>query len=267
MRPFCQLLALSCVLSIVSVATAWAEPIVCDLRTTTSSCTINGGIFSVFEVHPAGTGVIDSFVRVQEKDTEQGYNTSYRPVQFDEKTDPNHTRDLQVSELGSVMIGTTAYAAFYLDINEPAGGGKEFLTLDQLELFTTNSPMRTGYVGTANTPDGSLPGTTKVYDLDATGDNYVQLDYNRIGKGSGSSDLVFYYPIAAFTGTYVNLFSQFGNIDGSANKFTSEAGFEEWFALQRSVSISEIPEPGTLTLLGGGLLGLARRYKRRAQSL
>ncbi len=263
MRVLYNSLVLSFALAAVPVATASAATI-CDL-TTQTSCTINGGIFEVFVVQPAGTGVIDAFVRIQETGTEQGYNTSYRPVQFDEKTDPNHTRDLQVAELGSVMIGTTAYAAFYLDINEPAGGGKEFLTLDQLELFTTNFPMRTGYTGTPNTADGSLPLTTKIYDLDSDGDSYVQLDYNRIGGGSGQSDMVFYYPLAAFTGTYVNLFSQFGQIDGNGNKFPSEAGFEEWFALQKTVGISEVPEPGTMGLLGVGLLGLARRYQKRAR--
>ena len=267
MSRFYKFVWLACGLSIGFCANASADPI-CDLRTTTSTCTINGGIYSVFEVHPAGTGVIDSFVRIQDNVTEQGYNTSYRPVQFDEKTDPNFTRDLQVSELGSVMIEGEAFAAFYLDINEPAGGGKQYLTLDQLELYGTNMPMRTNYVGTANTADGSLDGatTTKLYDLDDEVDNYVQLDYNRIGSGSGSSDMVFYYPMAALVPyQYVNLFSQFGNINGSTNKFTSEAGFEEWFALQRTVGVSEIPEPGTLTLLGVGLLGLARRYQRRAE--
>lgn len=181
-----------CVLAGIAVlvgsASASAAPIVCDL-TTETTCSIGVGIFSVYEVHPSGTGVIDSFLRVQDKDSEQGYNTSYRPVQFDEKTDPNFTRDLRLTEVGTTMIDGTADATFYLDINEPANS-KEPLTLDQLEIFTSNSGMLHGYTGVANTGSGSLPTATKIYDMDTTGDNYVQLSYNLIGKGSGSSDMV-----------------------------------------------------------------------------
>src|SRR3954462_14670249 len=89
----------------VSASTA---PIVCDL-TTATTCTIGDGIFSVYEVHPAGTGVVDSFLRLQHKGTEQGYNTSYRQVEFDEKKDPNFTRDLQLTEIGTTMIGQILY--------------------------------------------------------------------------------------------------------------------------------------------------------------
>ena len=261
MRPCFRLLLLALGFSVLPLATASAGTI-CDL-TVLDSCTINGGIFAVEVIHPAGTGVIDSFVRVQQKGTEQGYNTTYRKVQFNEKKDPNFTRDLLLSEVGTTIIGGIPYATFFLDINEPASKNKETITLDQLELFTTDLPNRTGYTGVPNTASGSLPGTTKVYDMDADGDNLVQLSYNKIGGGSGSSDMVFYLPMSLFTGDYVNLFSQFGNIDGNAMKAQSQAGFEEWFTL-KEVQETAIPEPGTMALLGVGLLGLARRYQKRA---
>jgi hypothetical protein len=249
--PFSLVLALSAVCS--------AESIICDLSVV-SSCTINGAIFATTSIQPAGTGVIDSFVRIQNKGTEQGYNTSYRAVQFDEKKDPNHTRDLQLSEVGTTIINGAEYATFYLDINEPGADPKQYLTLDQLEVFTTSLPNRTGYEGIANTDSGSLPGTGKIYDLDAGGNNSIQLSYNLFGGGSGKSDMVFYLPISLFTGTYVNLFSQFGSIDASGNTYKSEAGFEEWFAKKRtSTSITAVPEPGTIALVSVGLLRLRRR--------
>jgi hypothetical protein len=274
MGPASRDLLLVCLLTFVAFTPAFTSPIVCDLRTE-DSCAINGGIFAAVELQPTGTGVINSFLRVQEKGTEQGYNTSYRPVQFDEKTDPNFTRDLSIAEVGITTIGGLDYATFYLDINEPSAREKEFLTLDQLELFTTDETLRTGYTGTANTSSGDLPGTTKIYDLDFGADNYVQLSYNRFAGGSGQSDMAFYLPMSLFTGNYVNLFSQFGIIDNNPNKFGadkpfgSEAGFEEWFSVESASGgqpppvITAVPEPATLALVGIGLLALTRHARKR----
>jgi hypothetical protein len=254
------------VFGLVSLTTATAEPIVCDLRTE-GSCAIGSAIFSTVELQPTGTGVIDAFLRVQNKGTEQGYNTSYRDLQFDEKTDPNFTRDLLLTEVGTTSIDGVLYATFYLDINEPGASGKDFLTLDQLEIFTSDLAMRTNYSGVVNTETGALPGTIKIFDLDANGDSYIQLSYNLFGGGSGQSDMAFYLPISLFSGEYVNLFSQFGTVDGSQSKSASEAGFEEWFTRAADEGggsgVAEIPEPGTLGLMGVGLLMLRRRYQSK----
>src|SRR5215510_10853930 len=70
----------------------------CDLYTSSSSCLFNGAIYDVVAPHPTGTGVVQSFLRVQQNGTEQGFNTDARPmlcdgVTCDDKTDPNFTRN------------------------------------------------------------------------------------------------------------------------------------------------------------------------------
>src|SRR3954470_351294 len=55
------------------------------LGTPVTSGTINGATFTSEAIHPAGTGVYDPFLTIQRNNSEQGYNTSASPTQFDEK--------------------------------------------------------------------------------------------------------------------------------------------------------------------------------------
>jgi len=224
---------------------------ICDLRTTTTgTCTdtsftgtgytAGDAKFFTDEQHPAGTGFIDSFVRIQQNGWEQGYNTSARPIETNPlmtvKTDPNYTRNLTLGEVGTkVLADGLTYREFFLDVNEPAAtnGNKNWITLDQLEVFASHKgSLNDYYYATDNTlgpnsGDGLLQGggtSKKIYDMDSAGDNFIQLDYLVKGSGSGSSDMVFYLKDSLFTGyassDYVYLFSQFGDIKGNvSNKF------------------------------------------------
>lgn len=260
---------------LVAAAGGASAGTICDLTTATAttdvSCTINGGIFQTNEQHPTGTGYIDSFLRVQQKGSEQGYNTSGRPVQFDEKTDPNFTRDLTLSSIGTKTINGTVYREFFLDVNEEASrNGKNFITLDQLEVFTSNTASLTGAYsngGIANSgATGSLAGATKIYDLDNGTDNFVQIDYLVKGSGSGSSDMAFYLADSLFKDRYVYLFSQFGKIDNNNAKYASGAGFEEWFTKSATPPVNTaVPEPASLVLFGTGLAAAAWRRRRSMQ--
>jgi len=256
-----------------------------DLRTG-GSAIINGGLFYTDEQHPTGTGFIDSFLRIQQNGWEQGYNTSARPVEdsVQVKVDPNFTRNLTLGEVGTKTIGGVLYREFFLDVNEPAAGNKNWITLDQLEIYGSNMANLNQYCGgTANTGSGDLGaqasgvcGTanynndaTKLYDLDTGTNNFVQIDYLLMGSGSGSSDLVFYLRDSLFTGySYVYLFSQFGDLTLTKNNnlYESGAGFEEWFTKSSTIpppNITSMPEPTTLVLLGSGL-ALAWHRRRRA---
>src|SRR5262245_14920052 len=94
-----------------------------DLTTLGSSGHLGDAVFAQTNVHPAGSGAIHSFLRLHghgHKDggVEQGYNTDARPLEFNEKKDHQHTRSLNLDDVGTVNIGGTVYREFLLDINE-----------------------------------------------------------------------------------------------------------------------------------------------------
>ncbi len=247
----------------------------CDLYAAASSCLFNGGIYNVVAPHPTGTGVVQSFLRVQQKGTEQGFNTDARPmtcdgVTCDDKTDPNFTRNLLTSDVPVVTINGHTYRQFFLDINEPASQGntQNLLTLDQVEVYVSNNASLTTH---SSSSGGSLTGATKVYDMDSGNtDNFVNLDYVLVGGGSGTGDMVLYVPDdGLFSGNqYVYLFSQFGctTCSGGGNgqnawtKYQSQAGFEEWWVKGSVNTQTTVPEPGTLMLFG---TAIAAAYARR----
>jgi hypothetical protein len=196
-----------------------------DLTTRGSAGMINDAIFRQYDARPTGTGVINSFVRLQaagaKATVEQGYNTDARPLQFDENKSPQFTRSLHLGDVPLVNIGGVPYREFLLDINQKSS--QPLLSLDELRLYVSDSASLTGYNAAAKTLGGLAP----VYDLDAGGDNWVKLDY-RLNSGSGAGDMLFYVPDRLFgaSGSAANvyLYSKFGvNLAGNA-------GFEEWAA-------------------------------------
>jgi hypothetical protein len=194
-------------------------PAVLDLTAHGSSGEINGALFQQYDARPTGTGLIDSFLRIQgassKNGTQQGYNTDARPLQFDENKSPQFTRSLRAADLPDVDIGGVLYKEFLLDINQKSS--QPYLSLDRVQIFTSGDPKLTGYDAAAHT----FPGRTPIYDMDAGGDNAVKLDY-RLNTGSGSGDMLLYLPSRLFAGEYVTLYSQFGG------QYAANAGFQEW---------------------------------------
>jgi hypothetical protein len=206
-------------------------PSTLDLTTPGSSGVINDAIFSQSDTQPTGTGLIDSFLRLQGNPNqsggvEQGYNTDARPLQFDELNSANFTRSLPLSEIPLVQINGTFYRVFLLDINQKSS--QPFLSLDQLRFYLSGSPTLNGYDAGSQTLGNLAP----VYDMNPGGgtDNWVKLDYS-LNHGSGSGDMLLYVPESVFSTPgapsgpqFVTLYSQFGV------HFAGNSGFEEWAA-------------------------------------
>src|SRR5262249_55615483 len=143
-----------------------------DLTTAGSFGSLGGAIFRQIDTQPAGSGVLDSFVRLQAKNASagvaQGYNTDARPLQFDEQTGKTFARSLLLSDVPTVNIGGSLYREFLLDINQT--NSQPLLSLDALRFYTGASPSLSGYNSTTKQMAGQAP----VFDLGP--DNWIALN-------------------------------------------------------------------------------------------
>ncbi len=233
------------IIAVVAVSSTHADTL--DLTTPGAWGTINGANFQQHSEGAGGSGNIDAFVRIQFTGVEQGYNTDYRPVQFNEDTSATFNHSLLLSDVPLVTNGGTSFRQFFLDINQ---GGQNLLSLDDLEIALHASGNLIGYSTIFASP---------IYDMNAPGeDNWVKLDYS-INAGSGAGDMLAYIPdsffmdeFGAYLNDYVYLYSKFGE------NFPADNGFEEW---AHGVGGPVIPEPAMVCLLGLGALGLVRRRR------
>jgi hypothetical protein len=220
-----------------------------NLTTAGASGYINGGYFIQVPNQSTGTGVIDPFVRIKAKESEQGYNTNWRSDQgnkteFDELTNLTDTHALLLSNIGIKNINGTDCLQFLLDINQDKNENKDgqLISLDKLEIYQTDTAYLHDYTNSYSTDwAGKL-----IYSMDAIQNYSIILNYE-LNAGSGSGDMYAYIPVSLLgTGQYIYLYSYFGEI------YSSNAGFEEWAILKNGGTT--VPVPGAIVI---GILGMA----------
>jgi hypothetical protein len=213
---------------------------VVDLSEPNATATVNGTVWTQSTVSAAGSGNINAFLRIQgpaNGGPETGYNSDFRPVQFDEKADPTHTRSLLLSEVPTVVRDGVTYRQFLLDNNEPGADKKSPISLDTFMVFLTAIPGVTG-VNLLN-PAAALGAL--VYDLDAGADRSVLFDAS-LAQGSGKYDARIEIPDVNFQASanpYVTILATFGITA------TAQAGFEEF-------GVGPITNPGNAGGPGAG---------------
>lgn len=234
----------------IAVAMPAAAVSVLDLTVAGNNGFVNEAFFTTVNAQSTGTGVINPFVRISQANSDivEGYNTSARPLTYQENSSPQFTKDLLLSAVPTVVINGVTYREFLLDINQE--GADPLLSLNEIQIFVQGTGGLSGLI-TNNTVF-----TNKVFDLDvgADADSRIELNYN-LNAGSGSGDMLAYIPDALFVGgTHVYFYSQFGAPNNN------NAGFEEW-----AVRVAApIPEPSTyaLMLAGLGAVGFMARRRR-----
>jgi hypothetical protein len=242
------------ILLVLFCQTVFSIPIVIDLTKLDSSGEISGAIFRQGSVD-SGTGNYVDFVQIQHKTTEQGYNTSFRPNQFDEGSSLNFNRDVQLGELAVTTLDGSEYLIFGLDINEAQN--EELLSLDRLQIFISSTGNRNGYPNLG----------TMIYNMDySDSGNTVLLD-SSLSHGSGTSDMMLYIPTNLLTdfstSDYLYLYSSFGNF---CDQWETSDGAEQW-GIDNCYFPRYVPEPNSLIFLMIGLGMLGKTYSRRRKSL
>src|ERR1044071_572340 len=191
---------------------------------------IDGTLFFATQQQPAGTGYIDPFLRIQEKDFEQGYNTD-GGFPFDDKNPHNYQHSLYIPDLTATIINGTPYLAFMLDSNQNGNSyTQHVLDMTALQIFTTNDPNQTTESFDSK---GILQlNGTLVYNM-GTGNSVLTT-----ATGSGKADMFMYIPFSLVqTGEkYLVLYFAFGN------EIPADGGFEEWVFIPGTVPI---PAAGT----------------------
>ncbi len=204
------------------------------------------GDFAVSDpTNGSGSGSLNSFLRIQNGPSEQGYNyQNNNAMPMDDKSGVNFPL------FGANNLGVNGgKVTFVLDLQESNSVDARLISLDEIQIFVTSQPNQ--FLG-ANDFTGAgllaLQNASLVYRMDGGGINSsILLDSKRNGGGNGTLDLYFQLSLSAFTDVIganpnyqsIIFYSKFGDTSyvlqsngaytmGGAIKFNSKSSFEEW---------------------------------------
>jgi hypothetical protein len=261
----------------VVLPASFAAAVTVDLDQVNSG-TINGGTFTRASDQPFGSAH-RVFLRYEDmggdhgqvddpnvKDQEEGYNSDYRPVQFEELTDNQHTLAVLLSSL-DVSDGKIH---FILDNNEPnaeGGNNKKTISLEMVQVYyageggdqASNFDISTESFEIGDT--GNPLSVQKIYDMDEGPDGDSIVLMTDINNGSGQADMTLDITAPAFGDfKYLILYAKQG--------FTqpTEAGFEEWGVLTGEPPVIPLPAAAWSALGLLGALGVAKKVRSRKEA-
>lgn len=242
------LFAIVLILSLVTVNSVHAAGF--NLTTAGSSATINGAVFEV--IYDDGPIPLREMVRLSGASEVHGYNTDYRPPQFDENNSAAFTKAVLLSDVLQVDVDGTIYREFQLDINQETTGNSRYITLDDVELYESPSADLCGYPfdgsggGHAGCFDPANRIATLKYGMDVGEDSFIVLDYGN-NVGNGKRDLRLLVLSSSFDANpncnydeagcavYVTLYSEFGADSDPGNDdpllripYSNNDGYEAW---------------------------------------
>lgn len=222
-----------------------------DLTTAGTTVTINGAIFEAFNPSdPTGGGQFEPFVRLSSSNPViRGYNTDFRPVQFEEDSSTTNTMAHLLSDVPQVFESGTLYREFQVDINQEITPDDYLESLDTLELYESPFNDLCGYPfdGSGGGQAGCTTNNTAtlIYDMDALEDSFVVLDH-RNNDAINRRDMRLLVPNNLFNLSpdcnyggvgclvYVSIYSQFGGdevcprANPAVTTCPNNGDYEEW---------------------------------------
>lgn len=253
--PFAQFLAIGLVSA--AFAPQLSAATLVDLIGDNSGAA-NGALYRWADEDQLQSFTITPFLGLQNSPTEQAYNTS-QGTPWDIKA--NVSTELQVKDLLSVSYNGSPYYGFVLNVSEKQGSGGEYVTLNQVQIFTRPTLL--------TNPSNSLAGLgTLRFNMDsgAQGDTSVDIDGGRNAKNG--PDVVMYVPTSLFSGASSNDYVYFYTQLGAAG-YTSDDGVDNWALTDvppDQTAPAAVPEPTTVALALLGLTVVAFGFRTRRAS-